>query len=97
MSSLIKFVAAVLLVLIILAGFVFASFNTAEVPLWLGREFSPRPVGHWVIVAFTLGGLIGLMLGFGLFSRIKSRMQIRRLNARLKAAEKELETLKKGH
>lgn len=94
MDRFIRFIVSIILIAIILAGFVFSSFNTAEVPLWLGVEFSPQPVGLWLIIAFVLGGVIGLVLGFGLFNRIKNQVQIRQLKTRLRKAEKELDSLR---
>ncbi|MDT8397665.1 MAG: lipopolysaccharide assembly protein LapA domain-containing protein [Pseudomonadales bacterium] len=93
MSRFIRFVAVLLLVLIVLGSFLFASFNTTEAPLWLVVELSPRPVGQWVVAAFATGGLLGLILGFGVFNRIKTRIQMRQLKSRLHDVEQELASL----
>ncbi|MEX2366202.1 MAG: lipopolysaccharide assembly protein LapA domain-containing protein [Pseudohongiellaceae bacterium] len=95
MSGFIRYFLIFLLILIILFSFVFTSFNTAEVPLWLLRDFSARPLGQWVILAFVTGGLLGLILGYGLFDRIRNRVRVRKLQKQLQAAEQEIAVLRK--
>ena len=95
MAKFIRFISGVLLAAIALASFVFTYFNTAEVPLWLGRELPARPLGEWVVAAFAGGGLLGLLLGFGLFQQVRSRARIRQLEAQLEQAESTIADLKR--
>ncbi len=41
----------------------------------------------WVLLAFAWGGVLGLLLGYGLFRRIKAQFKINQLEARLKKNE----------
>lgn len=96
MSSLIRFVFCLILLAIVLLGFVFSNYNPTEVPLWIGFELSPQRVGVWLILAFALGGIIGLLLGFGFFRRIKYRVELYQLRAQLKKVEKLMDESRTG-
>tara|TARA_R110000824_G_scaffold52692_4_gene146256 strand:+ start:190529 stop:190834 length:306 start_codon:yes stop_codon:yes gene_type:complete len=87
MSKLTRFIACLFFLVVLLAGFIFASNNSVEVPLWIGIELSPQSLAIWLILAFAWGGLLGLLLGYGLFRRIKAQLKIKQLEARLKKAE----------
>ena len=80
----------------VLAGVVFSGYNSTEVPLWLGVELPAQRLGVWVSLAFAIGGFSGLILGFGLFKRIKYKVKISQLETRLKQSEKMLESLQSG-
>ena len=86
MSKLTCFIAWLSFLLVLLAGFIFASNNSVEVPLWIGIELAPQSLAIWLILAFAWGGLLGLLLGYGLFRRIKAQLRIRQLEAQLKKA-----------
>jgi uncharacterized integral membrane protein len=94
MKSLVRFLLFLLLIFVLLAGFVFTLNNTVAVPLWLGAELSPRPLGVWILVAFSAGGLAGLLVGLGLLQRFRSRMEVRHLKNRLQQVEREFAVLK---
>ena len=47
------------------------------------------PISVWVIAAFALGGLTGLVLGAGLFRGIRTRLEMQRLIRKLKNLEKD--------
>lgn len=94
MKSLARFLLFILFVLVVLSGFIFTVNNTAEVALWLGVSLDSRPVALWVLLAFGTGGLLGLLLGFGLWRRMQSRLQIMQMSMKLQQAEKELSALK---
>jgi uncharacterized integral membrane protein len=94
MSTFIRFLVFLILIAIVLFGFVFSNYNTIEVPLWLGVDFSPQRLGVWIIMAFSLGGGLGLILGFGLFKRIKYRVQLSQLKTKLKETKQELSRFK---
>lgn len=94
MKRLVRFLLFLLLIIVLLAGFVFTLNNTTAVPLWLGTEFSPKPLSIWMLLAFSSGGLLGLLLGFGLWQRFLHAREARQLRNRVKQLERELEALK---
>lgn len=96
MSAFIRFIIFLFFIAIILLAFYFSNANTTVVPLWLGIDLAPQRIGVWVVIAFSLGGLMGLLLGFGLFKRIKYRVQLKQLKSKLKKAEEQLSDLKTG-
>ena len=83
-----------LFVLVTLAACIFYFNNTSEVGLWLLTDFSPRPVGIWVIAAFISGGLAGLLCGFGLWRKLRLRLQILHLQGQLEQSNKEVDALR---
>lgn len=89
MRKLIRYLGYIIFLLLVLAGFVFASKNTSEVPLWIGIQLAPQSLAVWVLLAFAWGGVVGLLIGFGLFRRIRANYRIHQLEARLKKLEKE--------
>lgn len=89
MRKLIRYLGYVIFLLIVLAGFLFAGKNTSEVPLWIGIQLAPQSLAVWVLLAFAWGGVLGLLIGFGLFRRIRANYRIHQLEARLKKLEKE--------
>ncbi len=87
MSKITRFIAGLFFLLVVLAGFIFTSNNSVMVPLWIGVELSPQSLAVWVLLAFAWGGVLGLLLGYGLFRRIKAQFKINQLEARLKKNE----------
>lgn len=96
MKSLARFLLFLLLILVLFAGFIFTLNNSAAVPLWLGIDLNPRPLGVWVLLAFIVGGLAGLLLGLGLWQRFRGRIAAHQLKRRLQQAEMELAILKQS-
>lgn len=47
------------------------------------------PLSVWVISAFALGGLIGLVLGAGLFREMRTRAEMSRLIRKVETLERE--------
>jgi uncharacterized integral membrane protein len=94
MKRLARFLLFLLLILVLLAGFVFTLNNTAAVPLWLGADLTPKPLGIWMLLAFTIGSLLGLLLGLGLWQRFRQGLEVRHLRARVRQLEHELNVLK---
>lgn len=90
MKSFAGFLKFLLLLLTVVAGFVFALQNSTPVGLWLVRDFAPRPVSVWFLLAFSCGGLSGLLLGFGLWRRIRMGRQLRQLQSQLQRCRQEL-------
>jgi len=87
MSKITRFIAGLFFLLVVLAGFIFTSNNSVMVPLWIGIELSPQSLAVWVLLAFVWGGVLGLLLGYGLFRRIKAQFKIKQLEARLNKNE----------
>ncbi len=96
MKRLVRFLLFLLLVVVLLAGFVFTLNNTAAVPLWLGVDLAPKPLSIWMLLAFSSGGLLGLLLGFSLWQRFLHAREARQLRTRVKQLEQELDTLKRS-
>lgn len=94
MKRLARFVLLLLLLVVLLAGFVFTLNNTMPVPLWLGADLNPQPLGLWMLLAFGSGGLLGLLLGLGLWRRFRQRLEVRHLRAKVRELEHELNGLK---
>lgn len=91
MNRFVRFFVWLFLLLVFLASVMFSFFNTSPVPLSLGyTTLSPQPLSVWVVGAFVLGGLCGLLLGAGLFRHLRSRLEVRRLNKRVATLEKQL-------
>lgn len=84
MSKITRFIAALFFLLVVLAGFIFTSNNNVVVPLWIGIDLAPQSLAVWVLLAFAWGGVIGLLLGYGLFRRIRAQLKINQLEAQLK-------------
>jgi uncharacterized integral membrane protein len=94
MKRLARFVLILLLIAVLLAGFLFTLNNTTPVPLWLGIPLNPQPFGLWMLLAFGSGGLLGLLLGLGLWRRYRQRAEARHLRAKVRQLEQELQALK---
>lgn len=76
--------SVILLLLIVLVSIGFSLWNTTSVPLSLGfHTFSERPVAVWIIAAFCVGALLGLVVGSGLINQFRLRRRIRKLEAEL--------------
>ena len=88
MKSLFRFLTLLFFVGLILLAFLFAVKNTMPVSLWLGITLPEYSVGIIVIATFILGGILGLLLGLGIFRQLKYRIKIRQLQSRLEKIEK---------
>lgn len=94
MKSVARFFLFLFLALVVTAGFLFAMNNAAPVTLWLGVAFAPKPLAAWILLAFISGAFAGIVLGYGLWRRIRLGMQVATLRKRLDAAERELSKLR---
>lgn len=88
-----RLLVILLLLGVLVLGLLFAIQNTTEVPVdLLVLQTVPRPLATWLIVAFVLGGVFGLLAGSAALLRLQARqMQLRR---QLGNCEKELAQLK---
>ncbi len=91
MSTLSRALAWLVLVVIFLLSVGFSFFNTQQVPLSFGfLVLSAQPLALWVLGAFAAGGLLGLLLGAGLFRRWRQAREITQLRAQVSRLEKEV-------
>jgi uncharacterized integral membrane protein len=89
MSTLSRAIALIVLVLIFLLSVGFSFFNTQQVPLSFGFfVLSAQPLALWVLGAFATGGVLGLLLGSGLFRRWRQAREITQLRAHITRLEK---------
>jgi len=95
MRQLTRLLSGVFLLLVFAASVTFTYYNSIPVTIGIGSwQLQPLPVSMWIIGAFVSGGLLGLLLGLGLFRNIKSRFEIRRLTKALMEAEEEVSNLR---
>ena len=86
-----------LIILIVLAtivvGVLFALQNTALVPLdLLVYTFDPKSLALWVLAAFAVGGVLGMLTASGIILRL--RTSARMANKRTAKVMSELDTLR---
>jgi uncharacterized integral membrane protein len=94
MKSFAGFLKFLLLMSIVIAGFIFALQNSTPVGLWLVQDFAPRPLSLWILFAFSCGGLSGLLLGYGLWRKIRLSWQLHQLQTQLRTCRQELAELR---
>ena len=84
MKLLINVLTVALLLLVLAVGVLFAVQNTDVVALdLLVLQLPERSIALWVLVAFALGGVLGMLTSMGLVLRLRTRLaSIRRQLAR---------------
>lgn len=91
MGKLFRLILWFFLLLIFVISIAFSLVNKTTVPLSFGFiVFSPQPISVWVISAFCLGALCGLILGVGMLG---SRLNIRHLKKKLMERDAQIESL----
>lgn len=81
------------LVLIFLFSIGFSFFNTEPVALSFGFfVLAPQPLALWVLCGFVLGGVLGLVLGAGIFRNWRNTREIERLRTELLQAQRQTST-----
>ena len=94
MRQLTQLLSGFFLLLVFAVSVTFTFYNSVPVTIGIGSwQFQPQPVSVWIIGAFVSGGLLGLLLGLGLFRNVKSRVEIRRLTKALIEAEQKVSSL----
>ncbi|TCO76116.1 lipopolysaccharide assembly protein LapA domain-containing protein [Chromatocurvus halotolerans] len=74
-------------------GVLFALQNDVAVPLdLLVYRFAPRSLALWVLAAFALGGLCGVLVASAVSLRLRTRMRL--LNRQLTRAQSEADRLR---
>jgi len=95
MRQLTQLLSAFFLLLVFAVSITFSYYNSTPVTISMGSwQFQELPLSVWIIGAFVSGGLLGLLLGLGLFRNLKSRAEIRRLNKDLAEAKEEVSKLR---
>ena len=80
---------------VFVASIVFSYANPESVALSFGFiTLDPQPLAVWVIAAFAIGGLSGVLLGVGLVRNLRFRLEIRRLRTQLNQTEQALAACK---
>ena len=93
MSILRSLLMLVVVVAMAAAGALFALQNEATVPLdVLVYTFAPRSVALWVLAAFALGGIAGLLMASLLVLRLRARLRL--LRRQLNKTQGEVESLR---
>ena len=83
----------VLVLLMAAGGALFALQNDSQVPLdVLVYQFAPRSLALWVLVAFALGGVLGLFMSSVVVMGLRARMRL--LGRQLTKAQRESERLR---
>ena len=95
MRQLTQLLSGFFLLVVFAASVTFTYYNSTPISIGIGSwQLQALPVSVWIIGAFVSGGLLGLLLGLGLFRNLKSRVEIRRLSKALRAAEEEVSNLR---
>jgi putative membrane protein len=88
-----RILIALLLLLVLLFGLLFSLQNEQQVPLDLvALQLDERPVAVWLLAAFALGGVAGMLAGSVALLRLQANRY--RLRRRLEHCERELSELK---
>jgi len=90
MTRLARAFTILFIVLTFLLSIGLSFFNTERIAFSFGFfVLEPQPVALWVLSAFVIGGMVGLVLGAGLFRQWRSVREIQRLRAELQRIENE--------
>lgn len=93
MSLLRNLLALVVVVAMAAAGALFALQNEAAVPLdVLVYQFQPRSIALWVLSAFAVGAILGLLMASFLVLRLRTRLRL--LSRQLTRAQTDAERLR---
>tara|TARA_B100001250_G_scaffold386458_1_gene383012 strand:- start:2264 stop:2533 length:270 start_codon:yes stop_codon:yes gene_type:complete len=89
MRSIGRLLTAFVLVSVFVASIAFIYLNPTPIIVSLGVfDFVELPVSFWIIGAFVLGGLLGLIFSFGWIRNIALRSKIVRLTNELKRTKR---------
>lgn len=96
MRQIARLLSGFFLILMFVISAAFSYFNSTPVIIKFANwQLPPVPVSVWIIGAFVTGGMLGLLLGLGIFRNLKSRSEIRRLRRLLDQAEQEVQQLRR--
>jgi putative membrane protein len=75
MKHLRKFMTALIVLATLLAGVLFALQNEAPVPLdLLVYTFEPQSLALWILIAFVLGGILGMVVSSVILMRARASL-----------------------
>jgi uncharacterized integral membrane protein len=90
MRKLVQLIAGLFLLLVLVLSLVFLRANDAPAALSFGRwETGEQAIGLWVVSAFVLGCVLGLLVGLRLFRSLLNRVEIAKLRRRIEKLERE--------
>ncbi|MDB6062062.1 MAG: hypothetical protein JWM78_2165 [Verrucomicrobiaceae bacterium] len=88
-----RFLIVLLLLLVLIFGLLFSLQNAQSVPLdLLALQLRERPLAVWLLVAFAVGGIAGMIASSAALLRLQANRY--RLRRRLEQCERELAELK---
>ncbi len=91
MNKLARIIVWCFIFIIFVASIVFSFSNTQPVALSFGIvTLAPQALAVWIIAAFALGGVLGLLLGAGLVRNLRAKLEIKRLRSQVSKLEKSL-------
>lgn len=97
MRTLKRLLVRFFVVCVFVAAVAFASYNDTPVAVGLGDwRLPPQAVSIWILGAFVIGGILGLLLGLRLFHGFRGNSRVRKLSRQLAAARQEIALLKTG-
>lgn len=95
MSKVKRFLAAAFLLVVFMCSVVFFRLNTALVELQFGPWATPpHAVSVWVIISFLCGSFVGILIGIGLFQRLKAKYALRNARIEIESLRLDLQRLK---
>ena len=95
MNKLMRIFAWCFMFIVFVASIVFSYANPEPIALSFGFiTLNPQPLAVWVIAAFAIGGLFGVVLGKGLVKNLRLRLEIKRLRTQLTRVEQDLAACK---
>ena len=95
MSKMKRFLVASFLLVVFMFSVIFFRLNTAVVELKFGPWATPPlAVSVWVIISFLCGSILGVLLGVGLFERLKLRYALRNARIEIESLRHDLQRLK---
>lgn len=87
-----RIISYLFLLIVVLFGITFAALNMDSVTINYYFATSSLPLSLLLVLVFTLGCLLSMLVGFWLL--LKAKMRNYRLRQRLSLAEKEIENLR---
>lgn len=84
MNRLARIIVWCFMFIVFVASIVFSFSNTQPIALSFGIvTLAPQALAVWVIGAFALGGILGLLLGVGLMRNLRTKLEIKRLHGQV--------------
>ena len=95
MTKIVRIIAWCFMFIVFVVSIVFSYANPEPIALSFGfTTLSPQPLAVWVVSAFAIGGLCGVLIGIGLVKNLRLRLELRRLRTQLARVEQELASCK---